>query len=239
MAQKPKPVPIAESDNVDVIALRSAISILQLQHLTAEKDIKALQKLKEDALKDPGAYVKELVQRVNQAGGRPLAGPGLMGPTVGNLVAALGPGHELLKTPAAELDLQREDSLLNVPPGSSRGKNAEGDVTMGDDGESSDEDTLAEQSQFQAPPSAQNVYRMPPINWAKYHVVGDALDKLHEDQRRRPVLGQPEESDGRAEPYVMAATYAPVVDAARLNSGQNDTDHPMVTRGAGRKVGSR
>lgn len=204
--------------------------------MTAEKDIKALQKLKEEALKDPEAYVKELVQRVNQNGGRPLNGPGLMGPTVGNLVAALGTEHELIKSPVTGAGAERVDSIVNVPSVTSI-KDGEGDVNMGDD-DSSDDETPAEQSQFQAPPSAQNVYRMPPINWAKYHVVGDALDKLHGDQRRRPVLGQPEESD-RPEEYVMAATYAPVVDAARLSAGvpgQNNSDHPMVTR---RKVGSR
>ena len=31
-------------------------------------------------------------------------------------------------------------------------------------------------------PIPQNVVRAPPINWAKYQVVGDSLEKLHKDQ---------------------------------------------------------
>jgi hypothetical protein len=63
LPRKPDATPISESDNVDVIALRSAISILQLQHQTAERDIRALDRLRQEALKDPEAYVKELVRR--------------------------------------------------------------------------------------------------------------------------------------------------------------------------------
>jgi hypothetical protein len=32
---------------------------------------------------------------------------------------------------------------------------------------------------------------VPPINWAKYGVIGDSLDKLHEDQLQHPTPGTP------------------------------------------------
>lgn len=43
-----------------------------------------------------------------------------------------------------------------------------------------------------ATPAPQNVYRMPPVNWAKYGIVGEVLDKMHEEQRTHPTLGEPE-----------------------------------------------
>ncbi len=66
-------------------------------------------------------------------------------------------------------------------------------------------------------PSAQNVVRMPPVNWAKYHIVGESLDKLHEEQRARPSQGQPLRDEDlrpreRASESVIAAPYNPWVD---------------------------
>ncbi|KAF2436565.1 hypothetical protein EJ08DRAFT_655551 [Tothia fuscella] len=78
-----------------------------------------------------------------------------------------------------------------------------------------------------AMPKPQDIVRMPPINWAKYGVVGESLDKLHEEQRERPTLGQPEQlqrrtdqpktpladmgySGERAEKAYLAAPYNPL-----------------------------
>jgi hypothetical protein len=41
-------------------------------------------------------------------------------------------------------------------------------------------------------PKPQNVVRAPPINWNKYAVVGESLDKLHADQQARPSEGMPQ-----------------------------------------------
>lgn len=41
-------------------------------------------------------------------------------------------------------------------------------------------------------PKPQNVVRCPPINWQKYAIVGESLDKLHEDQKSRPTEGKPQ-----------------------------------------------
>ena len=86
--------------------------------------------------------------------------------------------------------------------------------------EEDDEDRAVDGAQshsFGEIPSAQNVVRMPPINWAHYHVVGESLDKLHEEQRVRPspgVLGREEDlrPRERAPEHVVAGPYNPFVD---------------------------
>lgn len=74
------------------------------------------------------------------------------------------------------------------------------DTKMKDDGTSS----------FGRLPQPQNIVRMPPINWAKYNVVGEPLDRMHEEQLRRPSSGAP----GRepAPEHVLASPYRPLVD---------------------------
>lgn len=69
-------------------------------------------------------------------------------------------------------------------------------------------------SKFGRIPPPQNVVRMPPINWAKYQVVGEPLDRMHEEQLRRPQPGEP-----RREPapeYVLASPYRPLVDQLEI-----------------------
>jgi hypothetical protein len=73
-------------------------------------------------------------------------------------------------------------------------------------------------------PKPQNVVRCPPINWTQYAVVGDSLDKLHNEQVARPNEGMPRkfgangqlvfQGDGlkRATDFGVAAPYNPVTD---------------------------
>jgi len=73
-------------------------------------------------------------------------------------------------------------------------------------------------------PNKQNVVRCPPINWQKYAIVGESLDKLHEDQKSRPTEGRPQVvgadgqlrygGDGMRRPADMgiAAPYQPGKD---------------------------
>lgn len=53
---QPLPEPITLEDNPDAIALRSAITILQLQKKRAADDIKTLQKIKQKAVEDPEGF---------------------------------------------------------------------------------------------------------------------------------------------------------------------------------------
>ncbi|SZF01032.1 unnamed protein product [Blumeria hordei] len=56
----PDPQPIDFSENADVLALKSTMSILQMQKATALRDIKTLQRMKELALENPEEFVKAL-----------------------------------------------------------------------------------------------------------------------------------------------------------------------------------
>jgi hypothetical protein len=104
-----------------------------------------------------------------------------------------------------------------------------------DDEQEEDEDEEeSDSATFSTFPQPQNVFRCPPVNWAKYQVVGESLDKLHEEQRQRPTSGQPvqevrADGEARSAPYIIAAPYQPVVDAARM------AQHPMQTRRGSKK----
>ncbi|KAM0343367.1 hypothetical protein ACHAPU_008688 [Fusarium lateritium] len=56
----PAPQPIAFDSNPDVIALKSAISILQIQRQRATADIQALSRAKDEAVNDPEAFIRDL-----------------------------------------------------------------------------------------------------------------------------------------------------------------------------------
>ncbi|KAF7156723.1 hypothetical protein CNMCM5623_000396 [Aspergillus felis] len=165
--QEPAPVPISESENPDAIALRSAISILQLQKQQSIRDIQTLEKLKNVAAADPEGFARELA--------------------AGNLTSA--------KDQGAYINFTHKD-----------------DKPVSDAAGESTKQALADIGPIPAP---QNVVRMPPINWAKYQVVGEPLDRMHEDQLRRPSPGEPRrpETSQRAAPeHVVASPYRPLVD---------------------------
>ncbi|TVY51407.1 hypothetical protein LCER1_G006143, partial [Lachnellula cervina] len=54
---QPPPIPLDFEDNSDVIALRSAIAILQMQARNAGSDVRRLRDVKERALRDPEAFL--------------------------------------------------------------------------------------------------------------------------------------------------------------------------------------
>lgn len=86
------------------------------------------------------------------------------------------------------------------------------------DGEGTDEEEekkpIPEQPRFADFPAQQNIVRCPPINWSKYHIVGESLDILHEEQRRRPTSGEAhtDPESARAPEHVIAAPYSPWTD---------------------------
>jgi hypothetical protein len=163
-APEPASVPISESENPDAIALRSTISILQLQKQQSLRDIRTLERLKRAAAADPEGFARELA--------------------AGNLTA---------KDAGGFVNLTHDD---------------DDDEEEGDGGENSKERDL------RTIPVPQNVVRMPPINWSKYQIVGEPLDRMHEDQRRRPSSGEPrrEEPMQRAQEHILASPYRPLVD---------------------------
>lgn len=89
-------------------------------------------------------------------------------------------------------------------------------------------DSVATRPDFGPLPEMQDVVRCPPINWAKYHVVGESLDKLHEEQRRRPDPGEPR-TDDRPPEHAISAPYNHFTDKVELPP-------PMQTRSGSKSV---
>ena len=190
MSEPPQPVPISESTNPDAIALRAAMSILQLQRQQALRDMQTLERQKEAAVANPETFARDVASGKIKARGM----RGVLGP-VGEVQASLNGGDY----------------------GGSEGvaEHVEDGGAMDDSEDESDDKPTAETGgAFGEIPSEQNVVRMPPINWTKYHIVGESLDKLHEEQRSRPVAGQPLRDEDlkprpRAPEHVIASPYDP------------------------------
>lgn len=177
--QPPPLIPILESENPDAIALRAALSILQIQRQQNLRDMRKLEQQKKEAVADPVGFASD----VTKGKVKTVSGNGLL----------VGSTPEVEhKTSSSSDDFQ--DSAL--------------------DSDSDDERPLRERPKFENIPGPQKIVRMPPINWAKYHIVGESLDKLHEEQRKRPTPGQPRRNEdlSRAPEHVIAAPYNPWTD---------------------------
>ncbi|KAL4892569.1 hypothetical protein BDV59DRAFT_202687 [Aspergillus ambiguus] len=181
LASEPAPVPISDSDNPDAIALRSALSILQLQKQQSLRDLRTLDRLKKAAAADPERFARELA--------------------AGNLSA---------KDPGGFVNFTHDGADDN----DGGGGDSDGGHGEGADGENGAEESKNKASGLGPIPTPQNVVRMPPINWAKYQLVGEPLDRMHEEQRRRPSSGDPRRADAtpRAPEHLVASPYRPLVD---------------------------
>jgi hypothetical protein len=172
---EPDPIPINLDENSDAIALKAALSILQMQKQRSQLAIKQLDRMKAAANKEPEAFI-----------------------------AALQSGK-----------------LSNAP------QQALVDIDVDDEGSDDEErpDNKVTQSakpghDFGQFPNPQNVIRCPPINWSKYHIVGESLDKLHDEQRQRPEPGYARRDEyGRPPEHVIAAPYQPFVDKLEATPG--------------------
>ncbi|MCJ1434660.1 hypothetical protein MMC27_004029 [Xylographa pallens] len=162
-------IPISECDNPDAIALRSAISVLQIQRQRTLRDLQTLERQKTIAVADPERFVHELSSgSVKSASSR-----GILG-----------------------------------------GENSDSDSLENQTDLSRDHLSIQEGTSFGIIPAPQNIVRCPPVNWAKYHIVGEALDNLHEEQRSRPSSGEPQRDFEifRESEHVVAAPYRPWAD---------------------------
>ncbi|KAM0280730.1 hypothetical protein ACHAQH_003900 [Verticillium albo-atrum] len=174
----PRPDPIDFDANPDVLALKSAISILQLQRQRAANDIRALGAAKDAAAADPDAFLADLTT------GKIRGQQDALFPTAQESDSSSS-GEEsdedapgAIKTEDAPQAGGMMDVDLPKPPAKRKSK--------------SKRTTPAEPPKpWKDLPRPQNVVRCPPINWAQYAVVGDSLDKLHAEQRAHPSQGQP------------------------------------------------
>lgn len=163
---EPDPFPVNLDENSDAIALKAALSILQMQKQQSQSDIKQLDHMKAAAHNDPQAFLHAL--------------------KIGNLT----------KAPSSAIVDLDEDADEDGP-----------------ELETETADPETPNVQFGQFPLPQNIVRTPPINWAKYHLVGDSLDRLHHEQRQRPEPGVPRRDEfGRPPQHVVAAPYRPFVD---------------------------
>ncbi|KAI9783885.1 MAG: hypothetical protein M1816_001137 [Peltula sp. TS41687] len=188
-----------EPDSSDAIALRAAISILQLQRERSKADMVALERLKRQAVADPHSFVDEL------NAGR----------------------------------LRKSQADLNLAPTGDDGANdrresehpSDADVDDGDhDTSSRGTASKAKTFKFDPIPLPQNVVRCPPINWAKYRVVGESLDKIHAERTRRPGTGEATQDGARAPEVLLAAPYSPFagkVAEPTTGSGANPSIAPQ------------
>lgn len=197
--QQPPSVPISESENPDAIALRSAISLLQIQREKSRRDLKALEELKHAAVQDPESFMRSLQHQRAQAA---RAHHDVLTPTLAGLTDAVN----------------GDDSATGQQPGAGRKDSA-----------SVDSNTAPK---FPAIPQPQNVVRCPPIEWAKYHIVGEPLNKMHEEQKKWPGSSEPPRlaNGHRAPSHSVAAPYSPFKDAVGTKSKSPSTGPSSKTK---------
>jgi hypothetical protein len=175
METAPPPEPIDESTNPDAIALRAAISVLQVQRQRALQDLRTLEQQREAAVGQPDEFATALAQGKV----RSKTTQGMLG---------------------APEDSSSEDSDSDTKDaGKKRGK--------------ASEETKDSAPAFGQIPAPQNIVRCPPINWSKYHVAGEALDRLHHEQQVRPDPGlPPRDPTVRPPEHHIAAPFSPWKD---------------------------
>lgn len=227
---EPPPQPFSSEDSADAVALRAAISSLQFQKQKAQGDLQTLESLKKKALDEPQRYRRELVA------GRLKEQRSEFG-SVGNVLDA----------PEGESDEDDDEVVLGAQqehdlPASRTG--IEPDRSQSSQQSPASRQTSGADAPFSRIPGPQDIVRMPPISWDKYHVVGESLDALHEQQRRWPGSVPGQDSKGRE--HSVAAPYSPfydTLDPQAQSNARNDSyasalgtsfgstsEHPMETR---------
>ncbi|KAH8820369.1 hypothetical protein F5884DRAFT_849632 [Xylogone sp. PMI_703] len=184
---------ISFDSNPDALALKSAISILQIQQRKAVGDIQNLQRIKERAMEDPEGFARALAAGKVKTRSDPLFSPSAMDED-------------------DEDDEEDAGGAYNNGNGGSRIPGSSMPATL-------EESTTA----WPVIPTPQNIVRCPPINWTQYAIIGDSLDKLHADQQAKPTDGVPAkpgpdgtlvfgEGPRRLSEAVLAAPYTPGKD---------------------------
>ncbi|KAI2638177.1 hypothetical protein GGS21DRAFT_458697 [Xylaria nigripes] len=216
----PPPEPIDFASNPDVLALKSAISILQMQRKKAERDMATLSRVKSTALAEPEAFVRDLTAgRVRMEGEGLFLGGGRSGDSDSDS------DSEVDKDEHRE-DLKRGTGTFSTHPQPKKEEKAK----IKPDPEAK----MPDPPPWTSLPKPQNIVRCPPINWSQYAVVGESLDKLHNEQLRRPSQGMPASltpdghfefkgddggDGGKQEEYLgVAAPYAPLRDKINRKS---------------------
>ncbi|KAI1383188.1 uncharacterized protein F4822DRAFT_419580 [Hypoxylon trugodes] len=247
----PPPEPIDFDTNPDILALKSAISILQMQRRKAQADMAALSRAKNAALAEPEAFVRDLTSgRIAVEGDRLfVSGDGEDSSSEDDDEDEVMEGTERSAAgqQAPPSTANGEQSQQQAHPNISTNPNTISDsagpsLTIKTDPDATNLEQLQPPSQPPQPqaqqpqeprpwtrlPKPQNIVRCPPINWSQYAVVGDSLDKLHAEQLARPSQGTPAVlgADGRYEFKAGAGKQEKLVGiAAPYNPGKDRIDN--------------
>ncbi|KAK3902410.1 hypothetical protein C8A05DRAFT_33888 [Staphylotrichum tortipilum] len=201
-AAPPPAQPIDFDSNPDVLALKSAISILQLQRARATADIQSLSHARKAALADPAAFIADLNSGRVRIQGDPLT-------TGAPAVSAVPDSDDDSSSDDDEGDSEQPGQQEDTPDSETKPGNADTPMTDGTNPPPTKpkQPTRKKGKQKQPPstttpappapppwlnlPKPQSIVRCPPINWAQYGVIGESLDKLHAEQLAAPNPGAP------------------------------------------------
>lgn len=215
---QPPPLPFSGQEATDAIALRAAISTLQFQKKKAEDDIRMLEQIKKMALADPALFKSELAagrlkeQRpsarslqdlLDQPDSDEDVEEATMGAVDDRQISPGAPQASASGRPAEVPDSHATVSATTSRPGSGGGS--------------------AEKPAFPQIPGPQNVVRMPHINWEKYHILGEPLDRMHRQQQMWPGMPYGQE---RGRGNVVAAPYSPFQDVLYDQQGATQSRQP-------------
>ncbi|CAD0114035.1 unnamed protein product [Aureobasidium uvarum] len=192
--EQPPSLPFSSHDSSDAIALRAAISSLQFQRLQAQRDLRTLEDIKRQAVERPEEYRRHVIATAHA---KPSPPPWTVKDSPDQDMeddddAVLG------ATSMSEHDSVDSQSEATTKPSP---------VSYGSMLHSQTAKNTHQPSTFPAVPLPQDIVRCPPIEWTKYNIVGESLDKLHRDQQARPGDSASPQRDS-----VVAAPYNPFLD---------------------------
>ncbi|WPG97352.1 Hypothetical protein R9X50_00012600 [Acrodontium crateriforme] len=200
----PPSQPFSSEDSTDAIALRAAISALQFQKKKAQDDVRALEKVRKQALAAPEHFKSELAAgRMKEQRSR-----------MGDVNAIIDHSDS-----EASLEDDSDDEKSTIANKASTSNGEQIDVPDSQTTESSQSPLNSSKPSsrpstkpvFAPLPGPQNIVRMPPINWAKYNIIGAPLDSLHEQQQRWPGAHASFSND-RGREHAVSAPYSPFLD---------------------------
>jgi hypothetical protein len=221
--EQPPSLPFSSHESSDAIALRAAISSLQFQRLQAQRDLRTLEDIKRQAVERPEEYRQHVIATA-QARPEP-------------------PPWAVIDSPEQDMDSD-DDTVL----GASATKGREPTDTQPESTAKSYSTSYGsmlhsqpvrkspQPTGFPAVPLPQDVVRCPPIEWAKYNIVGESLDKLHSDQQARPGdIGSSQRDSVVAAPYnpfldKLDPRPVPETSSARKDSGSSASDQNAQRR---------
>ncbi|KAI5205701.1 hypothetical protein E4T39_02803 [Aureobasidium subglaciale] len=195
--EQPPSLPFSSHESSDAIALRAAISSLQFQRLQAQRDLRTLEDIKRQAIERPEEYRQHVIAT---AQAKPSPPPWAVKDTTDQDMEDEDDDDDLVTGASS---LSEQDTVASQPQPTTKSY----PTSYGSMLSSQPANVSFRSSGFPAVPLPQDVVRCPPIEWAKYNIVGESLEKLHLDQQTRPGDDASSQRDS-----VVAAPYNPFVD---------------------------